>query len=549
MSHEALIEAIGLDIELIVDPGLKAIVGRLLNVIEAQAGTIKAQHLEIGRLSDEVKRLKGEHGRPFIRKQGKGGAGDISSEAERKVRTAKPARESKAKKHKITINRVERCHLDRAALPSDAVYKGPHSVVIQELKITTDNVEFLRDTYYSPSQNKTYIAPLPAGYFGEFGPHIRTLIIDFHNNLNMTESAIELFLTNHGIVISAATISRILTDNHEEFHEEKRAVVAAGLASCSFQQMDDTGARVHGKNHVVHILCNPLFTAYFTRKRKDRLTILEILTQGSLRFQCNESAYALMEILNLPAKRCEQLRLVAPEGEMTQGEMDLLLDGLFPNPKKHQTNRRIMLEAAAITAYRQLPHAVQLLLCDDAPQFKQITQLLALCWVHDGRHYKKLDPVIPKYRKMLDEFLDKYWEYYRRLLDYKDCPSAEKATALSAEFDQLFATKTGYDALDQRITKTQKKKDSLLLVLEHPQIPLHNNASELGARAQARKRDISFHTINTKGSEAKDTFMTLIQTAKKLGVNSYRYIYDRISKTYALPSLDTLIIDHAQSIS
>jgi len=35
---------------------------------------------------------------------------------------------------------------------------------------------------------------------------------------------------------------------------------------------------------------------------------------------------------------------------------------------------------------------VLLLLCDDAKQFKRITEILALCWVHEGRHYKKLNP-------------------------------------------------------------------------------------------------------------------------------------------------------------
>lgn len=51
---------------------------------------------------------------------------------------------------------------------------------------------------------------------------------------------------------------------------------------------------------------------------------------------------------------------------------------------------------------------------------------------------------------------------------------------------------TGYEALDQRIAKTKAKKDNLLRVLAHPEIPLHNNPAELGARQRVRKRDISF---------------------------------------------------------
>ncbi len=43
------------------------------------------------------------------------------------------------------------------------------------------------------------------------------------------------------------------------------------------------------------------------------------------------------------------------------------------------------------------------------------------------------------------------------------------------------------------------------------------------------------------GTKANDTFLTIGQTAKKLGVNVYEYIYDRVSKRFRLPSLAELI--------
>ena len=81
----------------------------------------------------------------------------------------------------------------------------------------------------------------------------------------------------------------------------------------------------------------------------------------------------------------------------------------------------------------------------------------------------------------------------------------------------------------------------MLLVLQYTELPLHNNASELGARAQVRKRDISLHTMSSKGTEAKDTLMTIVETAKKHGVNVYHYFYDRIIQKYDMPSLANLI--------
>lgn len=106
-------------------------------------------------------------------------------------------------------------------------------------------------------------------------------------------------------------------------------------------------------------------------------------------------------------------------------------------------------------------------------------------------------------------------------------PTTQDAEALSKEFDDLFSTTTGYDQLDERIRKTRPKKERLLLVLVYPELPLHKNGSELGARDQARRRDVSFHTMSDVGTEAKDTFMTLSQTAKKLAVNFYQYVRDQ----------------------
>ena len=106
---------------------------------------------------------------------------------------------------------------------------------------------------------------------------------------------------------------------------------------------------------------------------------------------------------------------------------------------------------------------------------------------------------------------------------------------------QLFSTKTGYDELDDRIAKSKAKKKELLTVLNHPEIPLHNNLSENGARVQKRHGDVSLHTITNEGTKAKDTMMTSIETAKKYSVSSYKYIFDRISKTFKMPSLANLI--------
>ncbi|OGV33983.1 MAG: hypothetical protein A3E88_04490 [Legionellales bacterium RIFCSPHIGHO2_12_FULL_35_11] len=409
---------------------------------------------------------------------------------------------------------------------------------MQDLKIITDNVEFKLQTFYSPSLNKTFVAPMPPEYKGsEFGPGVKTLVITLYRDSGMTTPAIERFLKTFDLQISHGKISSWLTEDHDIFHAEKEDIIDAGRAASPYQQMDDTGSRVNGKNHYTHVLCNDFFTAYFTRPGKDRLTLLELLCRDQLMFLFNQDALTIMADFGLAKKWLTHIEPMLQTKPLTRKEMDNLLKTLFSNPKKHSTNRRVVLESAALAWYQQSEYYIQYLMTDDAPQFNKLALYHILCWIHEGRHYKKLNPLSDINRSILDAFLNQFWDYYDALLTYKEAPSLEMATQLSMQFDRLFETITGYDALDKRIVLTRTKKTELLLVLDHPFLPIHNNGSELGTRVQARIRDINFQTISENGTKSKDTFATLVQTARKMGVNFYRYVYDRVTKKFEMPSL------------
>ena len=76
---------------------------------------------------------------------------------------------------------------------------------------------------------------------------------------------------------------------------------------------------------------------------------------------------------------------------------------------------------------------------------------------------------------------------------------------------------------------------------------LHNNAAELAARVKVRKRDVSLQTVTDAGTKANDTFMSIVQTAKKLDVSASKYIFDRVSKKFEMPSLAQLIRERSSS--
>ena len=519
----------------------------LLNLVEELKQESDRLRQEVQRLQDENLRLKGEQGKPKIKasRRSKKESSDHSSERER--RQPKP-RQKRRKVPTIHIDREEVLEVEPERLPQDAEFKGHEAVVVQDIRIQTDNVRFLKEKYYSPAEKKTYLAKLPPGYSGEFGPGIKSLAIVLYFGANVTEPKILEFFHNVGTQISDGQLSKFLIKDQEEFHAEKDALYEAGLRSSPWQHIDDTGTRVNGQNQHCQIVCNPLYTAYFTTERKDRLTILDVLQNFRERsYRLNAEAYRLLEIFRLPARVVRQLERFPQDSELSEAEFEGLLENYLPDLGPQQ--RRRVLESAGIAVYHaqsEFP-VVDLLIADDARQFKWLTDKLALCWVHDGRHYKKITPYVPYHIQLLEAFRERFWDYYRELRTYQSHPTPTEHERLHLQFDELFSTVTGYEVLDDRIAKSKAKKDSLLWVLDYPEILLHNNPAELGARQRVRKRKTSFGPRTKEGANAWDTFMTLAETAKKLGVSFHAYIHDRISDARQMPDLAEVIAQRART--
>jgi hypothetical protein len=527
--------------------GARQAIVMLLNLVEALKAENQELREQVQRLRDEINRLKGEQGKPNVKpNRQKRVSSDHSSEQERR----KPKGWKKRRKlDRVKIDRTEELDVEAERLPADAKFKGHEEVTVQDLSIHTDNVLFRKRKYYSASEGKTYLAELPPGYEGEFGPGIKSLAIVMHFGMQTTEPKILEFFGHFGIQLSSGQLSNILIKDKETFHAEKDAIYEAGLRSSPWQHIDETGARVNGQNQHCHIVCNPLYSAYFTTEKKNRLTVIDVLRNSSeRRFLLNDEAFELLGSLRVSARVIGQLNGLPHEQELGESEFTGLLNEHLPALGPQQFSR--ILDAAAIAAYHAQTGfpVVELFICDDAPQFKLVTDELSLCWIHEGRHYKKLIPHVAYHHQLLDDFLKRYWGFYGQLLVYRGHPTGEDRIRLTSEFDELLSTVTGYDALDERIAKTKAKKKSMLMVLEHPEIPLHNNSAELAARKRVRRRKISFGTRSEDGAKAWDTFATLEATAKKLGVSFFEYIYDRISSAYRMPSLADLISMRAEHL-
>ena len=167
-----------LDLNSIADARARALVTRLLNLLEDVRADLRAAQVENQRLRDEINRLKGEQGTPQIRSNTpQRPSQDHSSERERRT----PKVWSKGRKtERLSIDREQVVPVDPACLPPDAEFKGYEDVVVQDVLFRTDNVLFHKEKFYSPSQHRTYLASLPQGYNGQFGPGLKRLALVFY---------------------------------------------------------------------------------------------------------------------------------------------------------------------------------------------------------------------------------------------------------------------------------------------------------------------------------------------------------------------------------
>src|SRR5665647_246836 len=308
----------------------------LFAIIEILGEELNSLKAENQKLRDEINLLKGEQTKPKIR--GSKRNDDISSENERRQRNPLKTRESSSRKDKIEIHHTEICRVDKSILPNDAVFKGYSCVTIRDINLEPWNTNYRREVFYSPSERKTYSGELPDGVKGEFGPGIQTHVLNLYHVANVSEPKIHELLESMGILISIATISRITTENNDIFHEEKSDIFKSGLNSTTYQQIDDTSARVNGNNWYTQIICNPYYAAYFTVPHKNRETILDILLCGNEKTYCfNEEAFELMETFNISPFWMEKLSSFKDKTYNNE-EMSRKMDYVF-SPDGHKNTK------------------------------------------------------------------------------------------------------------------------------------------------------------------------------------------------------------------
>ena len=165
--------------------------------------------------------------------------------------------------------------------------------MVQDLVIRPHVVNFRRERWQT-SDGATMTAPLPDGFSGHFGPELRRFVLVQYHQGQMTVPRLLALLLAVGIFISKRQLVRLLIAGQDDFLDEARDVLRAGLASAAWITVDDTGARHKATNGFCTQIGNPHFAWFGTTGSKSRGNFLDLLRAGHDDYVINAEALAYM---------------------------------------------------------------------------------------------------------------------------------------------------------------------------------------------------------------------------------------------------------------
>jgi transposase IS66 family protein len=508
------------------------LVRRLLEIIQEQSE-------EIDQLRAEIAHLKGLSPKPKI----------TPSKLEQPPPSAplpptdgkRPGSAKRFKTAQLTIHADEILKLDN--VPAGSVFKGYEDFVVQDIIIKPHNTRYRRERWLTPT-GVTIVAGLPAKVLpgSHFGPELICHILHQYHCNHVTQPLILEELHQRGIDISAGQIDRILTQDKDAFHQEKNDLLPAGLESSAYIHVDDTGARHDGKQGYCTHIGNEFFAYFQSTPSKSRVNFLEVLRGTHQDYVLDEVAMDYFAQQKLPQTLRAALD-AGPHHFADKPAWEAHLNALGITSEHHV---RTATEGALLGSLVSHGTSLELvIMSDDAGQFAILVHIL--CWIHAERTLARLIPFNERYRQALEKVRTEIWEFYARLKAYKKEPTEELKLALDAEFDRLFSQKTNFTTINAALRRLAANKSELLLVLERPELPLHNNLSEGDIRDYVKRRKISGGTRSDEGKRCRDTFASLKKTCRKLGIAFWDYLCDRVRGLGQIPQLGQIVRERAKA--
>ncbi len=505
----------------------------------------------IEQLTNEIARLKGEKGKPKIKPSRleplRKAPSQESDSQESQKKKKRPGSKKRRKNIELTI------HEHKVIQPSEEIppgseFKGYQNYTVQELMVTPHNSLYRLAIWKTPTGEylRGQLPPQMRAQ-GHFGPTLKSYLLYQYHHCHVTQPKLKQQMQEWGIDISTGQLNRILVEDKQHYHEEKQEILRVGLRVSSYINTDDTSARHQGVNSYCTHIGNEWFAWFETTPRKNRLNFLELLRGETKGYVLSSEALTYMAEHKLPQSVWLQLSLSLNRVFQDQQEWLSYLTslGIEKNSQVKTVTEGALLGAVLTSGVSQDLGIVS----DGAGQFRLLEH--GLCWVHAERLINKLIALTEQQRLAVETVQDQIWDFYQDLKAYKTLTTTEQQQhklTLENRFDQIFNKTTAFETLNQVLLRLYRRKKELLKVLERPDLPLHNNASEQDIREFVTKRKISGSTRSHEGRRCRDTFASLKKTCRKLGVSFWEYLTDRVGGQNLIPQLGELIAEKAKSL-
>jgi hypothetical protein len=525
--------------------GLRRLVEEQKKLIQAQAETQENLEKQIEQLEKQIKnqkeRIEQLEAELRAKKKLKGKPKMLASllnlpEKKEPKEGKRAGSEKESKKEEFEVD--QEIPIYPESIPDNAKFNGYRDYDVQELIIQRNNIRF-KIAEYITEEGKTLVGEIPKAYQGKhFGPGLICYVMYQHYQCRVPQPLIYEQLREWGITISVGQVNRILTEEHEIFEQEQERVLKVGLETATYIHVDDTGARHQGKNGYCTLIGNDFFAYFKSSDTKSRENFLEMLEGGEEKYVLNEYAQAYIEGYELPKKHQEKIKFSDEVIANSKEQWKIYLAGKGIVGKK---TVRIVSEAALIGALSVSGRIDGLrIMSDGAGQFNVLIH--GLCWIHAERNLRKLEGKTKEQRENIEKTQDELWNYYQELKDYQKEPSDERKVELEKKFDEVFGKSyEKHGSLNDVIKKIKSQKIELLQGLECPEFPLHNNAAERDIREHVTRRKISGGTRSEMGRKARDIFVGIKKTCRKLGVSFWNYLTSRINQDEKVPDLSDVI--------
>jgi hypothetical protein len=511
--------------------GLRRLVEEQRKLIEKLFKQLENQKERIEQLEAELRAKKKLKGKPRL------SASLLNQPEQKEPKLEKRAGSAKnSKKSNFEID--EEISIQPDSIPPNAKFNGYRNYDVQELIIKRHNIRFQLAEYIT-EEGKTIVGELPTEYQGKhYGPGLVCYVMYQHYQCRVPQPLIHEQLREWGIEISTGQVNRLLNEEHQRFEQEQHQVLRAGLETATYIHTDDTGARHNGKNGYCTVIGNEDFAYFHSSNSKSRENFLEILQAGEEKYVLNEEAKAYLENYQLPHKHLVEIDFSEEPVAITKEDWHnyLLTKGIVG-----VKTVRVFSEAALLGGLNRAGRSEPLrILSDGAGQFNVMEH--GLCWVHIERGLRKLEGKTEQERENIADMQGLLWDYYQELKQYQQQPNSESSLSLQGKFDEIFGRcYIRHGLLNHVLNQIRNRKLELLQVLNCPEFPLHNNAAETDIREYVTRRKISGGTRSELGRKARDTFVGLKKTCRKLGLSFWKYLTSRLhGDEQVLPLSDVL---------